>query len=621
MAGLSVTLRGNFAKLDELKSKSEKTASSVKQAFSGLNKALSFAGLTIGASAAFAAVAAGAKSAVMAASNLGETVSKTQAVFKGSSAEMIAWAEKASRTFGQSKQQALDAASGFGNLFVSMGIGEGKAAGMSQRITELASDLASFNNTTVDEAIEAIGAGLRGEAEPMRRFGVLMDDATLKAQAFAMGIWDGKGSLEPTTRALAAYELILAKTTTAQGDFQRTGDGLANSQRTLSALTQDLMADIGEGLLPVVQQFANDLKAMDFKSVADSIGTLTSGVMGLASAFTSVIESLMKMSGLLWVIEKAGEYLPSQTVATNKASLERAANETDLRYLMNPGEAFPIMELTGAKEAIQQKADSLKETPKKAKPPVKTEGEAGKTLPKTEAPPKQTAKTLKEVEEEEKRRKSKAKAASDAESAFKKIFALQEEYQLEAQILAAQTIGDAKRLEALEREKKIREEMKRLESAGISENSTRAWAEELVSAQETADKSKSKREAITAYDEEYALLTARMTGDEKRIAIAEREKEIREETKKLMDAGFTAEEARTPAEKMVKGKMKADMADKLSSLQFQSTIGAVSSLARVGGGGGVTSSGLDYARQQSDLIRDTNDILREILRVSKPSEL
>ena len=42
-------------------------------------------------------------------------------------------------------------------------------------------DLASFHNTSPEEAIEAIGSAFRGEAEPMRKYGVLLDDASLSA--------------------------------------------------------------------------------------------------------------------------------------------------------------------------------------------------------------------------------------------------------------------------------------------------------------------------------------------------------------------------------------------------------------------------------------------------------
>jgi membrane protein involved in colicin uptake len=148
---------------------------------------------------------------------------------------------------------------------------------------------------------------------------------------------------------------------------------------------------------------------------------------------------------------------------------------------------------------------------------------------------------------------------------------------------------------------------------------------------------------VDEYNLEAKILAARIRGDADRLAKLEREKAIREEMKKLESAGFTAAEARTPAERKVDAdKMAADAEAKrqaaiderrtaqevlagkvngtretMDSLQFQSSIGAVSSMQRIGGGGGAVSSGLDYARQQSDLLRELNTSMRQLIDVSR----
>jgi hypothetical protein len=126
-------------------------------------------------------------------------------------------------------------------------------AGFSNDFTALASDLASFNNTTPEQAVQAIGAALRGESEPLRQYGVLLNDAALKAAALELGIYDGSGALTDQQKILAAQKVIFEQTTDAQGDFARTSDGLANSQRTLTAQMDNLQVSIGQALLPVVE--------------------------------------------------------------------------------------------------------------------------------------------------------------------------------------------------------------------------------------------------------------------------------------------------------------------------------------------------------------------------------
>ena len=204
-----------------------------------------------------AAIAAGVKFAVNAASDLQESLSKTDAVFKGNAREVKAWADTASTSFGQSKQQALEAASTFGNLFQAFGVGLEPATEMSTTLTRLASDLASFNNTSTEEAIEALRSGLSGETEPLKRYGVALTDARLKQEALGLGlIKDVKQPLDAAAKSQAAYALIMKDTKLAQGDFERTSDGFANSMRTLQATIQEAAAEIGTSLLPGLSKLA-----------------------------------------------------------------------------------------------------------------------------------------------------------------------------------------------------------------------------------------------------------------------------------------------------------------------------------------------------------------------------
>ena len=87
-----------------------------------------------------------AKASVGAASDLEESISKTSVVFGENADDVQSWADTAATAFGQSEQQALEAASTLGNLFTAMGVTGDAAADMSMELVELASDLASFNN-------------------------------------------------------------------------------------------------------------------------------------------------------------------------------------------------------------------------------------------------------------------------------------------------------------------------------------------------------------------------------------------------------------------------------------------------------------------------------------------
>mgnify|MGYP000903350571 FL=1 len=187
-----------------------------------------------------------------AASDLGETLSKTNVLFGESSDAVVKFAENAAIQFGQSQQQALDAAATFATFGKAAGLAGNDLVDFSTGFVGLASDLASFNNTTPEQAIDAIGAALRGESEPLRAYGVLLDDATLRQEAMALGIYDGNGALTAQQKVLAAQAAIYKQTGDAQGDFGRTSDGLANQQRILDAQMENLKTTMGQALLPIV---------------------------------------------------------------------------------------------------------------------------------------------------------------------------------------------------------------------------------------------------------------------------------------------------------------------------------------------------------------------------------
>jgi phage-related protein len=191
---------------------------------------------------------------IKAASDMNETLSKSNVVFGDSAKAVEQFTSSAATNLGMTQQSALEAAGTFGNLFVSMGMGQAPAADMSTDLLQLAADLASFNNLNPTEVLEKLRSGLVGETEPLRSLGVNISETAMKAQALAMGLGDASGNLTEAEKVTARYALIMQQTTTAQGDFARTSDGLANSSRILKAELGDAAATLGAQLLPIVTQ-------------------------------------------------------------------------------------------------------------------------------------------------------------------------------------------------------------------------------------------------------------------------------------------------------------------------------------------------------------------------------
>lgn len=267
-----------------------------------VNRSFANIGATLGGAFALGAITDQIGQMLSAASNLNESQSKARVVFGASSKAVQEWSATAVKSMGMTQQAALEAAGTYGNLFQAFGLGREQATKMSTTLVQLASDLASFNNTSMDEAIQALRSGLSGETEPLKRYGVALTDVRLRQEALNLKIYDGKGVLNAAQKAQASYSLILKDTRLAQGDFARTADGAANTMKSLTAAFQESQAIVGGALLRSVMDLGNSLGGRD--GAADGMTKLATGLSDVidqssdgVKAIQAIYEALRDQSG------------------------------------------------------------------------------------------------------------------------------------------------------------------------------------------------------------------------------------------------------------------------------------------------------------------------------------
>jgi len=258
--------RGFQAEADRIIRKT-KTDRAGNQVGLGLSKSIG-GGMRVGLGGAFKsafgpiAAAAGAigvgtflKGAITQASDLGETMSKSAAVFGPANSIIEKFAATSAKSLGQTKQQAVGAAAQFGNMFNQLGIGQKQAATMSTQMVTLASDFASFHNADITEVLQAQEAAFRGEFDSIQKFVPTLNAAAVEQEGMRLKLAGSTKELTAQDKALATQSLMLKGAGKAQGDFARTSGGLANQQRILSAQFSDFKTSIGQFALPLVTKF------------------------------------------------------------------------------------------------------------------------------------------------------------------------------------------------------------------------------------------------------------------------------------------------------------------------------------------------------------------------------
>ncbi|MGB7407149.1 MAG: phage tail tape measure protein [Pontixanthobacter sp.] len=225
-----------------------------------------------------------------AATDAEELQSAFDVTFAGMSDSMNRWAEETGDTMGRSTQAMQEAANKFGTLLTNV-FPEKEAAAMSKELAALSVDLGSFFNMADDDALQKLRSGLAGESEPLKDFGILMNEATVKAKALELGLGGVSGKLTEQEKIQARYALILENTTDAQGDAVRTADSTANQMKRAEAAWQELTVTIGTKLLPVLTPVITKIaEALNwFAQLPGPVKSVTLVIGGLVAALGPVL--------------------------------------------------------------------------------------------------------------------------------------------------------------------------------------------------------------------------------------------------------------------------------------------------------------------------------------------
>ena len=271
-----------------------KLGAEIKQAFGGSGdigeKAGKEAGSRFGGAIGIAAAAVGAlgigsffKSAIGGAADLEQSIGAIDSVFAGSAGQMHQWAQSAATDVGLSANEFNELGTLIGSQLKNGGTAMDELAPKTQALISTGADLASMFGGTTSEAVEALSSALKGERDPIERYGVSLNQAKIDAEAAALGFGKVNGQFEQSAQQAATLSLITKQTADATGNFGRETDTLAHKQQVLNAQLANGKARIGTELLPVVAAFTGLLS----KALGPAINGTVAGIKTVVGGFTA----------------------------------------------------------------------------------------------------------------------------------------------------------------------------------------------------------------------------------------------------------------------------------------------------------------------------------------------
>lgn len=224
------------------------------------------------------------KNSLMLASDLTEVQNVVDTTFGLSANQINQWSKTALNAYGLSELQAKQYSGTMGAMLKSSGVAGDHMLVMSQNLTALAGDFASFYNKHPEEAFEKIRSGISGETEPLKELGINMSVANLEAFALSKGIKTSYNSMDQASQTMLRYNYLLEVSKDAQGDFWKTHKEAANQMRLFNTNLMQTGATLAEKVLPsfnTLVTYGND--------VMTGSKELSPWIYGLGAAFTSLL--------------------------------------------------------------------------------------------------------------------------------------------------------------------------------------------------------------------------------------------------------------------------------------------------------------------------------------------
>lgn len=288
-------------------------------------------------------------STISLASDLEQSIGGVDAVFGDQASQIHRWAEAADQAVGLSQSKYNEFATIVGAQLKNLGIPLDEVGDQTNLLIELGSDLAAQYGGPTSDAVSALSSLLRGERDPIERYGVTMNEASVKAEALSLGLLGvtqdadkvsaaqmraelaqrkyneavekyGENSdqalsanaslisangaletaLEGTTgeltnqqKAQATLSLLMKQTSDAQGAFARESETFAGKQARNTAAWENLTTQLGMDFLPIATQVA-DVIGKDIIPVISELAEEHGP--DLAQAFADVLPELTELT-------------------------------------------------------------------------------------------------------------------------------------------------------------------------------------------------------------------------------------------------------------------------------------------------------------------------------------
>lgn len=180
------------------------------------------------------------------AADFGETINKFEILAGDAKEALTEFADEMTRTLGLDAQDIYEAVAAFKSVANSIKLANDQSITFTKTLSMLAVDLSSLYNTSIEQAINALTAGMHGVLKPLKTYNVYLYESNLEQTRITHGITKQISEMNESEKILLRYLAVLDQTKEAQGDMARTLDSAANQLRICRAQFNTLKRSLGQ---------------------------------------------------------------------------------------------------------------------------------------------------------------------------------------------------------------------------------------------------------------------------------------------------------------------------------------------------------------------------------------
>lgn len=240
--------------------------------------------------------------------NAAKRAEAVSGAFEQTFRDMPAEAAKATSTIADDfKRLETDIKDNFTQLqsvMVALGVEATQSLGIVDALQRRSLDMAAFKDVSDADAFRAVISGITGETEPLKKFGVVLNDTALSAELLRLGFKGKAKDASEAAKAIARANIILQKTKEMHGQVAREADTVAAKEKELRTEFMKAAETLGKQFLPAAT------KVLEWAAGAlTAFNNLPSGVQAAGLAMLALVAAggpiMSVIKGLQAVIKAA----------------------------------------------------------------------------------------------------------------------------------------------------------------------------------------------------------------------------------------------------------------------------------------------------------------------------